>query len=314
VFWVSDVEQLCDVNADGITDQMPVMPSVVVLNYGFATELPIGNGAGPLTDLGDLTRVYEGIPFVYGWEICVGSLFGTATVRQAMHGFDFDYVEDVAVAVDDGSEGLTDSTGGYQIKNVDEGLRAVTFSKTGFFDLDMEATVECGKETKLDPELICAVPLFVTVEDTAGNPIPGATVSAEVEFEVNQDLFETYTTEATTDNAGEVDTMDVAGAGEIDLTVSAAGHDTKTVLSAVDGPDAGGDDANGDCYATPEVGVQLCKWNTVVGTIEIGGMPAEGYTLKAIQMSNPDLPVVDEDVTTMFGVRSGELEQRYRRA
>jgi len=70
------VEQLCDTNGDGITDQLPVMPSVVVLNYGFAAELPIGSGAGPLTDLGDLTRVYEGIPFGYYEQTCYGDIKG----------------------------------------------------------------------------------------------------------------------------------------------------------------------------------------------------------------------------------------------
>ncbi len=294
-FWVSNVEQLCDTNADGITDQEPIMPSAVVLNYGFATELPIGSGAGPLTDLGDLTRVYEAIPYGYGGLDCEGSLFGTATVRQALNGFDFDYVEDVDVWVNGEDTGVdTDSTGGYQVRPVDEGFPVVTFKKSGFFDLDMDAEVECGKETKLDPELICSNPLFVTVEDMSDNPIPGATVTVVATFEVNNDAFETYETSDVTDNAGQVNTMDVAGAASLAVTASALGHDDGTATVALAD--------NNDCYAEPTVGVELCKYNTVVGTVTIGTQPAAGYTLKAINMSDPLLPEVDSDVTTAAGV------------
>ena len=112
------MEQLCDTNNDGITDQLPVMPSIVVLNYGFATELPIGSGAGPLTSLGDLTRVYEAFPIFYRNEICFGSLFGEVSVRQEGNGFDRAEIQGVLVSVDSLSA-TTDSTGGYQITGVD---------------------------------------------------------------------------------------------------------------------------------------------------------------------------------------------------
>ena len=297
-FRVTDVEQLCDDDADGITDQLPVMPSVVVLNYGFATELPIGSGAGPQTTEGDLTRVYEATPFLYGYQLCRGSLFGTVSVRQENHGFDRAEINGALVSVDDLSD-TTDSTGGYQIKNVEEGEKTVTASKSGFFDGEATADVECGKETLLDFELVCSNPLFVTVEDTAGNPIPGATVTVAGTYDVNDTpaATETYTTIATTNNAGKV-TMDVAGAASLAVTASAPGHDdgTATVLFAY----------NDDCYAEPSVGVELCKWNTIVGTVFIGGQPAAGYKLKAINMSDPGMPVVDEDVTTTAGVFSLE--------
>jgi len=308
-FFVTDVEQLCDQNADGITDQTAVMPSVVVLNYGFATELPIGSGAGPQTDEGDLTRLYEGIPFVYTSEVCNGSLFGTATVRQENHGYDRPEIVDVAVWVDAVDTTVkTDSTGGYQVRPVDEGTRAVTFKKSGFFDLTLSAAVLCGKATKLDPELVCSNPLFVTVEDTAGNRIPGATVTAVGTYEVNVDTTESYTpTSGTTDNEGKV-TMNVPGAADIKLIVSAAGHDTETVTSAVLGK-ASTDLENGTCkkggtYSTLDAGVKLCKWNTIVGTVTIGTSPAAGYTVKALRMS--DLVWVDTNVTTAAGVFSVE--------
>jgi hypothetical protein len=44
-FRVSNVEQLCDRDGDGLTDIEPVMPSVIVLNYAFERELPIVGGA-----------------------------------------------------------------------------------------------------------------------------------------------------------------------------------------------------------------------------------------------------------------------------
>jgi len=70
------IEQLCDIDGNGITDLAPVMPSIVVLNYGFAAELPIGFGAGPLTDLGDLTRVYEAYPYIFDGIDCFGDIKG----------------------------------------------------------------------------------------------------------------------------------------------------------------------------------------------------------------------------------------------
>lgn len=59
-FEVLGVEQLCDRDGDGHVDQEPVMPSVVVLNYGWAADLQTTT---PFTATGDLCRIYEGIPF-----------------------------------------------------------------------------------------------------------------------------------------------------------------------------------------------------------------------------------------------------------
>ncbi|RLF31905.1 MAG: hypothetical protein DRN07_06195 [Thermoplasmata archaeon] len=44
----------------------------------------------------------------------------------------------------------------------------------------------------------------------------------------------------------------------------------------------------------------LCKWNTIVGTVTIGGQPAAGYKLEAVRKDT--LEVVDTDVTTAAGV------------
>ena len=300
-FEVLGVEQLCDTNGDGITDQEPVMPSIVVLNYGFAKELPIGGGAGPQTTEGDLTRVYEAIPYVVTPRPCTGSLFGTVSVRQESHGFDRAEINDATVSVGD-LTATTNSTGGYQIKNVREGAAAMTFVKTGFFDGAATPTVECGKETLQDKELVCSNPLYVTVEDTAGNPIPGATVSVAATYQYTFDTNETKTDTGPTNNAGKV-TINVAGAATLVGTASAFGHDTKTGVGIV----ANTARDNSDCYEDAVMNFTgttdgLCKWNTIVGTVTIGNQAAAGYTLKAIQMSNPLLPVVDTDVTTAAGV------------
>jgi len=275
------------------------MPSVVVLNYGFEKELPIGGGAGPQTTEGDLTRVYEGIPFDYDELTCTGSLFGTATVMQANHGLGFPYLQNVAVEVDDGTEGETNSTGGYQIKGVLEGIREVLFTKSGFFDLEMEATVECGKETKLDPELICHNPLIATVTDTGTNPIPGATVSATTTFATN--LADKTDTKSGKTNSAGVASFNVAGGKQVVVTASAAGHDPATcTVTGVDGVDV--------CLDTYTATCALCKWNTIVGTVQIGDplVAAEGYRLDLVDMSVSPPVVVHSDTTTAAGVFSLE--------
>jgi hypothetical protein len=62
-FEVLGVEQLCDRDGDGHVDQEPVMPSTVVMNYGWAADLQTTT---PFTATGDLCRIYESIPFSTG--------------------------------------------------------------------------------------------------------------------------------------------------------------------------------------------------------------------------------------------------------
>jgi hypothetical protein len=301
--YVGEFEQLCDVDQDGHVDNEPLMPSVIVVDRG-VLGLPYGGGAGvtALADTwGDVTNVYEGVPYATNIPPCYGTIFGTATVRQAWNGFDFDNLEDVNVWIDGLDTDVdSDSTGGYLVRPVEGGTHEVTFKKSGspqgdFFDLTFsDFPVDCGDEEMLDPELICANPLLATVEDTSGNPIPGATVTVTATFETNNDDFEDYTTSGVTDNAGEA-TFNVAGGADLDVTVTAAGHD--------DGiGNVARDPGNLDCYATPTVTVTLCKWNTIVGTVSIGGQWAEGYYVEALDMSvNPPDPV-DENFTTSVGV------------
>jgi len=303
---VTGVEQLCDTNQDGITDQLPIMPSVVVLNYGYETELPIGSGAGPWKQTGgDVTRVYEGIPMAGDPPDCVGSIFGDVTVRQDDDYYHFDFVQGATVSIGDRTD-TTDSTGGYQITGVTAGLgQTVTFSKSGdFFDGTESADVYCGKETQVNYELICANPLTVLVTDTDDSLVPGATVTATVTYDVNYGTGkDAYTTHDETNNLGTV-TFDIAAGGNglnaaTVGTASAPGHDFVSCTL-----DPG--DPNLDCGDTPSMKCGLCKWNTIVGTITIGEQLAAGYTLKAINMSDPLMPEVDSDVTTAAGVYSLE--------
>jgi hypothetical protein len=307
------VEQLCDDDQDGHVDQLPVMPSVVVLNYGFDKELPIGNGAGPITDMeGDLTRVYEAFPYTKEYMDCYGELFGEVSVRQENHGFDRAEINGAYVYADD-LEAMTDSTGGYQITDVLAGEVTMAVTKTGFFDGEATPEVFCGESTLQDFELVCSNPLYVTVEDTDLNAIPGATVTVSATYQYNADTTEEYETTGETNNAG-VLILDVAGAADLDIAVTAAGHDpillggTSEVLGLTSE-----DEENGNCYktyltGTPPLqhGLNMCKWNTVVGTVFIGGLPAAGYTLEAYDMSDATMPMVDSDVTTADGVFSLE--------
>jgi len=302
--YYAGVEQLCDQNADGITDQLPVMPSVVVLNYGFATELPIGSGAGPQTTLGDLTRLYEGIPILELNLITYGAIFGTVTVRQESHGYDRPEINGVTVAAGDQSA-TTDSTGGYKIPKVMASeVVTTTAAKTGFFTGTEYPKVEVGKETLLDFELICSNVLTATVtatgEDGAAHAVPDATVTAVATYEYNADKTEAYTTTGTTNNAG-LAVFDVAGAASLKVSATAPGHDPNTNCTPVTGVDG-----VAICYDTYTAACRLCKWNTIVGTVTIGSQLAAGYTLQAYDMSVAGMPMVDSDVTTAAGVYSLE--------
>jgi hypothetical protein len=204
-FEVDNVEQLCDDDWDGHTDNLPIMPSVVVLNYGYATELPIGSGAGPQTDEGDLTRIYEAIPFGYGGLVCVGDIFGTVVW------FDYEAAEidpeaneplEDADVVDLGSfiADTTSAAGGYELEGVPEGWRLVSASKTGFWSWAELMYLDCGADTQLDILLVCEATLEGTVYDAAtGVPLPGALVELDIE---STTLDRTWDLETTTDVDG----------------------------------------------------------------------------------------------------------------
>jgi hypothetical protein len=185
-FFVEGVEQLCDLDGDGHTDIEPVMPSVVVLNYGWDKELPSG-GAGPIvgSEDGDLARVYEAIPFYFRYSDCWMEISG-----QVIDDATLEPIKDVSVRVDDVEMYKTDSTGHYQFwvaatADPDESF-TVTAYKEGYTTSDPGSWLVWPMcyDYKLNFELgrTCTVAITGTVEDKeTGLPIQGITVNAASE-------------------------------------------------------------------------------------------------------------------------------------
>jgi len=272
------------------------MPSVVVMNYSWEAELGEGREP-PLTVDGDLCRIYEGIPFDTGEVTCTGSLYGTVTVRQASHGYDREEIDLVNVFVDDVDKTDTGSTGGYQITPVDAGSRTVKFAKTGFFDLEETGTVACGKETMVNGEMICDNTMTVTTTYTtaAGSGIlPDVVVSGQTTYLNGNAVNEVLAYTVTTDNDG-VKTVKVAAGQNITGTATKDGYDD--AICTWGGNDVG----TAICLDTTySLTCELCTWNSVVGTVTIGGQKAAGYRVDAVRSDT--WAVVDTDTTTADGV------------
>jgi hypothetical protein len=197
------VEQLCDVDNNGHVDNEPVMPSVVVVNYGFVAELEDPDGP-PSTDLGDLTRVYEAIPIFDFEKICWADVFGTVSF------YDWDVnsidpeghepLQGADVWDDTGETDVTSYAGGYELQRLASGTRTVTASKCGYFEHSEEVDLECGADTQLDLLLVCQGVLWGQVVDSStGAVIEGADVSLWV---YSPNLDREWNLTATTDANG----------------------------------------------------------------------------------------------------------------
>jgi hypothetical protein len=162
---VTDVHQLCDTDGDGHKDMTPTMPSVVVVN----------EGANP----GDVTSVYEGIPFDYAGSSCLVTVSG-----QVIDEFTLKPVEDVSIKVNTVEKDKTDFTGYYEFQ-VPSSTWGTAFTldvvQTGYYAWSKDYTLYCD-DVVINPELdpVCkTVTVTGTVEDKeTGLPIPGADVSA----------------------------------------------------------------------------------------------------------------------------------------
>ena|GEM_PF-3097124 len=238
------------------------------------------------------------------WPGCRGSLYGDVTVRQASHGYDREEIQGVAVTVTD-EEGLlidtTDSTGGYQITGVTvegaSGAVTMAFTKTAFFDGAATPTVYCGDETQQNFELICSNPLIVTTRYTtvAGSGIlPGVLVTGTMTFDLGSGATPDGTLgfEVTTGAAGTGAVL-VAGGQSGTATATKDGYDPKTCAVVVGQGD-------GVCDDAPTLACELCQWNTIVGSVTIGGQAAAGYRVDAVRSDT--WAVVDTDTTTAGGV------------
>jgi len=181
---VGEPEQLCDKNGDGETDIEPVMPSLVVLNYGYAAELDPFNPAAamPQTDLGDLTRVYEATPITFHASPCDITVSGNVIDKKTL-----EPIKGATVA-GGGETATTDSTGYYEFTLGDD--------ETWFVDSAGTVTASADTYTSSDPASVsisgcadvvanfeldkeCNVTITGYVEDKeTGEWINGAVVSA----------------------------------------------------------------------------------------------------------------------------------------
>ena len=298
---VAATEQLCDIDNDGHVDNADYMPSVVVMNYGWGREVPVDPYTPPMAPIveGDLTRIYEAIPFSTDAVECDGSLYGTVTVRQAGSGYDREELDSVVVTAVGSAGGTTDPTGGYQIATVPAGTPAMTFTKSGFFAGAETPTVTCGDDTQQNFEMICSNPLTVTTYYSASNNstgmmLPGVLVTGTATYDMGSGpTVETLDYTVTTDNSGAA-MVDVAGSDALTVFGTKVGYDRTSGGVASLGT------AGHICTASPSVSVTLCTWNSIVGRVTIGGQSAEGYTVEAVERTT--WTVADTSVTTSNGV------------
>jgi len=293
------IEQLCDIDGDGITDLAPVMPSIVVLNYGFAAELPIGFGAGPLTDLGDLTRVYEAYPYIFDPIDCYGDVKGNA---YSDLGFDSDDpssdpfpLEGVKVEVGDEFD-MTDSTGWYRIEGLEEGLDvSIMASKSGFATCTDAVDVPCNDQVYWNPELRCQNinwTILVTQEDGA-SPVYGADVTVTFDIADGVCVDDKDINDMTNSDGEAVFSLaDTAGTGEaalqlkagegVEVVITKDGYDTKTVD---EGDGIFSLDDFDQCPATAplaEYKIELCGYFSIYGVVkDAADNPHNGYTVQA---------------------------------
>jgi len=156
----ADTEQLCDIDGDGITDLAPIMPSVVVMNYSWAAELEREEGDELLTDLGDLCRIYEAIPYEFVPLTCDGDVkgnvysdLGEESDNDVSEPFPLDGAQ---VAADGGTAVDTDSTGWYKIEGLPSEVDAsMEASKTGFATCTKSVDIPCNDQVYWNPELRC---------------------------------------------------------------------------------------------------------------------------------------------------------------
>jgi hypothetical protein len=108
---IDDVEQLCDINEDGVVDQEPVMPSVIMVQKGIL-GLSGGGGVTALADTwGDVTSIYEGIPYRYEYWPCDITISGHVVDQLTL-----EPIEGASIQIDGVEYDTTDSTGFYSFE------------------------------------------------------------------------------------------------------------------------------------------------------------------------------------------------------
>jgi hypothetical protein len=288
-FFVEGVEQLCDADNDGHVDNLPFMPSVVVLNYGWEYELTTP-GPWPVVE-GDLTRVYEGIPFAHGDKWCDADLLGIVTDDNLET-----VIKSATVTVFDGwwdwrlgdyvdAVGTTGPGGMYEIERIiTQGTLepwpgtcyTVRAEKTGFLCQEvLNKCLHCGEDEVLDFALICntntwngTVKQYVVTPDNGAPPIEGATVTAEW-GDIDGDL--------PCDDGVEVGTTDVFGdfsfleelpkEVDITITISKVGYDEEQFPYTFMSPVCGETYEVTDTNSTKGDYIELDCWTEVKGQL-----------------------------------------------
>jgi hypothetical protein len=314
-FEVLGVEQLCDADNDGHVDNLPFMPSIVVMNYGWEAELGI---APPATDLGDLTRIYEAIPYAKGDRFCSADLLGIvtdnnletvikdATVTLAPEAWYDPETDTWSIA-----SAKTGPGGMYEIEDIvtygwsnvnenGETCYKATASKTGFLCQEQDVCLACGEDEVLDFALICntntwngTVKQYVATPDNGAPPIEGATVTATWTDIDGDRPCDDGVTITTTNAVGYFHfTQELPKDVPIKITITKDGYDKKEFTNTFTSPTCGQTyvvtytnrtDANDyiglNCYA--EVKGQVWNDTIVNGTRDPGEplLPGETCTL-----------------------------------
>lgn len=171
-------EQLCDTNGDGNVDPEPVMPIAIALNKGQPE--------------GDITTVYDGIPFSSEYPPCLITISG-----QVIDEVTLDPISGASISVDGAEYDITDSTGYYSFEyfKTTEPADIVVVASAADYDtgiLTLEDTICDDQVANFALAPLCATVVvhgWVTDKET-GLPIADASVSA-----VNTVGLETATTD-----------------------------------------------------------------------------------------------------------------------
>jgi len=232
---VTEVEQLCDKDNDGHADNLPFMPSVIVVAKG----LPFG---------GDVTSIYEGIPYSTGDKHCDADLLG-----QVIDDNTYLPLQGVTVTVPGGkyiaatgtyvdATGTTGRGGMYEIKGIvtfgtlepEPGTcYTVTASKNGYLSsIVPDVCLHCGEDKVLDFSLICntntitgTVKQYVTPENS-GPPIAGATVTAT--WDPHPGTDDDGVEKTTTNAQGYYELKGLPKEVEITVTIEQDGYDSES--------------------------------------------------------------------------------------
>ena len=284
--YVDEYEQLCDLDGDGVVDRAPLMPSVIVVQEGIL-GLPYGGGGEGVTALadtnGDITSIYEGIPYAKNIPTCYGDVKGEVWSEKGYDSSDptsnpfplFEATVEV-VGHDPAKTDATDSTGWYQITDVISGTQQIKAYATGFMTCTKPVDIPCNDQVYWNPELRCAdidFSVFVTQEN-GSYPVYDADV--HVDFSLSDhacvDDNDLDGATAVTGWYTFTDALQLQDTEAVTVTVSKTGYDTKVVTPPAT-----------DFYTCPGTAtdtITLCAHFTVYGIVT-DTIPYVGYTVQA---------------------------------